>query len=101
MCVFLYLTKDKKEDTMPEAVTYTEARQNFAKYMDQVCDDHDALIVTRQKSRPIVMMSLEDYNAMKETAYLMSTPANAGRLMASIREADEGLAEKHELIRPE
>ena len=78
---------------MPEAVTYTEARQNFAKYMDQVCDDHDALIVTRQKSRPIVMMSLE--------AYLMSTPANAERLMASIREADEGLAEKHELIRPE
>lgn len=86
---------------MPEAVTYTEARQNFAKYMDQVCDDHDALIVTRQKSRPIVIMSLEDYNAMKETAYLMSTPANAERLMASIREADEGLAEKHELIRPE
>jgi len=86
---------------MPEAVTYTEARQNFEKYMDQVCDDHDAFIVTRQKSRPIVMMSLEDYNAMKETAYLMSTPASAERLMASIREADEGLAEKHELIRPE
>lgn len=39
---------------MPETVTYTEARQNFEKYMDQVCDDHDAFIVTRQKSRPIV-----------------------------------------------
>lgn len=83
---------------MPEAITYTEARQNFAKYMNQVCDDHDAIIVTRQKSRPIVMMSLEDYNAMKETAYLMSTPANAKALTESIEEINAGLAEKHDLI---
>ncbi len=86
---------------MPEAVTYSEARQNFASFMDRVCDDHEPIIVTRQKSRPVVLMSLEDYNAMAETAYLLSTPANAERLMASIREADEGLAQEHELIRPE
>lgn len=86
---------------MPEAVTYSEARQNFASFMDRVCDDHEPIIVTRQKSRPVVLMSLEDYNAMAETAYLLSTPANAERLMASVREADEGLAQEHELIRPE
>ena len=86
---------------MPEAVTYSEARQNFASFMDRVCDDHDPIIVTRQKSRPIVLMSLEDYNAMAETAYLLSTPANAERLLASVREADRGLAQEHELIRPE
>ena len=83
---------------MPEAITYTEARQNFASVMDRACDDHEPIIVTRQKSRPIVLMSLEDYNAMAETAYLLSTPANAERLMASVREADAGLAQERELV---
>lgn len=86
---------------MPEAITYTEARQNFASVMDRACDDHEPIIVTRQKSRPVVLMSLEDYNAMAETAYLLSTPANAERLMASVREADAGLARERELVDPE
>jgi antitoxin YefM len=86
---------------MPEAITYTEARQNFASVMDRACDNHEPIIVTRQKSRPVVLMSLEDYNAMAETAYLLSTPANAERLMASIREADAGLARERELVHPE
>ncbi len=86
---------------MPEAITYTEARQNFASVMDRACDDHEPIIVTRQKSRPVVLMSLEDYNSMAETAYLLSTPANAERLMASIREADAGLARERELVNPE
>jgi antitoxin YefM len=86
---------------MPEAITYTEARQNFASVMDRACDDHEPIIVTRQKSRPVVLMSLEDYNAMAETAYLLSTPANAERLMASIREANAGLAQEHDLVQPE
>ncbi len=86
---------------MPEAITYTEARQNFASVMDRVCDDHEPVIVTRQKSRPVVLMSLEDYNSMVETAYLLSTPANAERLMASVREADAGLAQERELANSE
>ena len=86
---------------MPEAITYTEARQNFASVMDRAFDDHEPIIVTRQKSRPVVLMSLEDYNAMVETAYLLSTPANAERLMASVREADAGLAQERELANPE
>ncbi|MFN9790080.1 MAG: type II toxin-antitoxin system Phd/YefM family antitoxin, partial [Holosporales bacterium] len=62
------------------AVTYTQARANFSALMDRVCLDHDPVLITRQKQAPVVMMSLEDYNAIEETLYLMRNPANAARL---------------------
>lgn len=86
---------------MPHRVSYTEAKRNLAKYMDMVSESQDALIVTRQKSRPVVLISLEEFNAMKETACLRSTRANARQRLSSIREADEGLAKTQEPVRPE
>ena len=56
---------------MSQAITYSEARQNLAETMNRVCDHHEPVIITRQKSPSVVMMSLEDYNSIMETAYLL------------------------------
>lgn len=73
-----------------ETVSYTAARNNFRAAMDKVCDDHQPLLITRQNERPVVMMSLEDYQALEETFYLLRSPKNAVRLMESIAQADQG-----------
>lgn len=54
--------------------------------MNKVCDDHDPIIVTRQNDRPVVMVSLEDYNAIEETFYLFRSPANAARLSKALED---------------
>lgn len=66
------------------AITYSEARQNLAATMEQVCDHHEPVIITRQKAPSVVMMSLEDYSSIMETAYLLRSPANARRLRESL-----------------
>ena len=73
-----------------EAINYTVARQTLAQKMDQVCDDHTPIIITRQNNRSVVMLSLEDYKALEETAYLLRSPKNAKRLMESILELESG-----------
>ena len=73
-----------------EAITYTRARQNLAKTMDKVCDDHAPVIVTRKSSNSVVIMSLEDYQALAETAYLLRSPKNARRLLESIAQIEDG-----------
>lgn len=67
----------------------TQLRANLSKLMDQVNDDHEPLIVTRAKGRPVVILSLEDYTAMDETAYLTASPANKKALLDAIAETDE------------
>ena len=79
-----------------KAVNYSEARQNLASVMDAVCQDHDPMIITRQRGESVVMLSLEDYEAMQETAYLLRSPANAARLAESI--AQIGASQERSLI---
>ena len=73
-------------------ITYTSARSNLAQTMDKVCDDHAPVIITLKADKPVVMMSLDDYDALEETAYLLRSPKNARRLLESIvqLEADKG-----------
>ncbi|OJW51223.1 MAG: antitoxin [Alphaproteobacteria bacterium 41-28] len=71
-----------------DAITYTQARKNFTLVMNRVCEDHVPLIITRQAQEPVVMLSLEDYNAIEETLYLFRSPRNAQRLLESIQEAE-------------
>ena len=68
----------------------SELRANLSAMMDRVNDDHEPLMVTRAKGRPVVMISLEDYDAMDETAYLLSTPNNAKALNDAIERLDQG-----------
>lgn len=67
-----------------DVISYTSARVNLASTMDQVCNDHAPIIITRKSAAPVVMMSLEDYQAMEETTYLLRSPANALNLLESI-----------------
>jgi antitoxin YefM len=81
-----------------EAISYTAARGNLARTMAQVCDDHDPVIITRKNNAAVVMLSLEDYESINETAYLMQSPENAKRLMKSIEDLDAGLGEEKDLM---
>jgi len=67
-----------------KAITYTAARESLASTMDRVCVDHDPVIITRNRDQAVVMISLEDYESLEETAYLLRSPANARRLLDSI-----------------
>jgi len=73
-----------------KAITYTAARENLASTMDEVCRDHSPLIITRRRDQAVVMISLDDYEGLEETAYLLRSPANARRLLSAIESLKKG-----------
>lgn len=79
-------------------LTYTEVRANFKQAMDSVCIHHEPTVITRQRGEHVVMMSLEDFNSMQETLYLLSTPKNAQRLMESVAQIKAGKTQVRELV---
>ena len=80
-----------------ETITYSHARQNLAKTMDQVEENRSPLLITRQSGEPVVMISLSEFNALEETAHLLSSPANAERLAQSIKHLRSGKLKPHQL----
>jgi len=80
-----------------DAISYTAARQNLAKTMNRVCSDHEPIIITRNNEPSVVMISLEDFNALEETAYLHRSPKNAKRLLESIAQLEAGGGTEKEL----
>ncbi|MER7276063.1 type II toxin-antitoxin system prevent-host-death family antitoxin [Dactylosporangium sp. NPDC000244] len=82
-------------------VSYSEVRQNLAKVLDQVVDDAEEVVVTRSGREAAVIISLREYESLKETAYLMASPANARRLNEAIEELRTGGGEVHDLIDPD
>lgn len=83
-----------------DAITYSSARANLASVMDRVCNDHEALIITRNGEQSVVMLSLEDYKALEETTYLLRSPANAQRLTQAIAALDSGAGQVRDLVEP-
>jgi antitoxin YefM len=79
-------------------VSYSELRNNLASYMDQVCDDRAPLVVTRQNARSVIMMSEQDYEGLMETVHLLKSPANAARLLRSIKQADQGQLTERDIV---
>ena len=73
-----------------DAITCSSARANLARTMDRVCDDHEALIITRNGEQSVVMLSLEDFQALEETAYLLRNPSNAKRLLSAAAQLAAG-----------
>lgn len=72
------------------AISYTAARENLASTMDKVCEDHAPILITRNRDQAVVLMSLADYEALEETAYLLKSPKNAKRLLSAISQLDAG-----------
>ncbi len=72
------------------SISYTSARSNLARTMAKVCEDHAPIAITRQGEGAVVMISMEDYQALQETAYLLRSPKNARRLIASLTELESG-----------
>ncbi|MEK6672128.1 MAG: type II toxin-antitoxin system prevent-host-death family antitoxin [Nitrospirota bacterium] len=71
-------------------ITYSAARAGLASAMRKVCEDHEPVIITRQKEESVVMISLDDFTALEETAYLLRVPKNARWLLESIAELERG-----------
>ena len=80
-------------------VSYTDLRQNLARYMDQAVDSRAPILVTRQGGRGnVVILSEEEFEGWQETVHLLRSPANARRLLRSVRSAEAGQTDKHELV---
>jgi antitoxin YefM len=83
-----------------DVLTYSDTRANLKSVMDRVVEDRVPVVVARRRGQSVVIISLDDWNAMQETNYLLSTPANAADLRASIAQLDAGQGQERELIRP-
>ena len=80
-----------------DAMSYSAFRTNLAKTLDKVNDDHTPVLITRQNGKPAVLISLDDFHAYEETAYLMASPKNAQRLNDAIAEIEAGRFIPHNL----
>lgn len=81
-----------------DVMSYTSFRSKLAQKMKEICENHLGVIVTRKNHETVVVISLEDYSAMEETAYLLKSPANAKALIESLEQAKEGKTVKMELF---
>lgn len=72
-----------------QVISYTKARNELATMMNKVCEDHAPIVINRQEQQPVVLLSLEDFNAIEETLYLLSNPKNASRLIEAVEDFKE------------
>lgn len=79
-------------------MSYSIFRTHLASTLDKVSNDHNPVLITRQNGKSAVLMSLEDFQAYEETAYLLANPKNAARLHQSMREAEAGRKQIHDLV---
>jgi antitoxin YefM len=83
-----------------DVLSFTATRQNLKDVMDRVVEDHTPVLITRQKAESVVMVSLSDWNAMEESARLLSSPTNASRLAKAMAQLDAGRGVEREPIEP-
>jgi antitoxin YefM len=79
-------------------MSYSESRRRYAEVLDSVVNDREEIVITRAGHEPVVIMSLDDFESLRETAYLMRSPANARRLLDAMERLESGDGETHELI---
>jgi antitoxin YefM len=82
-----------------DSITYSTARAKLADTMDRVCDDHEPIIITRSGQQAVVMLSLDDFKSLEETSYLLRSPKNAQRLLASIAALETGKGKPRNLAK--
>jgi antitoxin YefM len=81
-----------------KTMSYTESRARYAEMLDGVINDREEVVITRAGHEPVVVVSLEDYESLKETAYLMRSPANARRLLDAMERLEAGRGVTHDLV---
>jgi antitoxin YefM len=81
-----------------KTLSYSESRAHYAATLDAVIDDREEIVITRAGHEPVVMVALEDYESLKETAYLLRSPANARRLIESIERLGGGGGVERDLL---
>ena len=81
-----------------KTMTYTESRAHYAEVLEKVVNDREEVVITRAGHEPVVMVSLDEYESLRETAHLMRSPANARRLLDAMERLETGRGEPHELL---
>lgn len=81
-----------------KTMNYTESRARYAEVLDSVVADREEVVITRAGHEPVVIVSLDDYEALRETAYLLRSPVNARRLLDAIDNLEAGDGVAHELV---
>ena len=81
-----------------DVLNYSNTRARLKEVMDKVVDDRAPVVVTRKRGEAVVIVSLADWTSMEETTRLLSSPANAARLMEAVQGLDAGDGEAHDLI---
>lgn len=79
-------------------MTYSESRARYAETLNSVVDDREEVVITRAGHDPVVMVALDDYESLKEAAYLLRSPENARRLLTSIERLEQGGGQTRELL---
>jgi antitoxin YefM len=79
-------------------MNYTESRARYAEVLDGVTNDREEVVITRAGHDPVVIVSLDDYESLRETAYLMRSPANARRLLDAMERLEAGRGASHDLL---
>lgn len=79
-------------------MSYTESRARYAEVLDSVVDDREEVVITRAGHEPVVIVSLADFESLRETAYLMRSPANARRLLDAMERLESGEGAEHALL---
>ena len=81
-----------------KTMSYTESRARYAEVLDSVVNDREEVVITRAGHEPVVLMSLADFESLRETAHLMRSPANARRLLDAMERLEAGHGEQHDLV---
>lgn len=81
-----------------KTLSYTESRARYAEVLDSVVEDREEVVITRAGHEPVVIVSLADFESLRETAYLMRSPANARRLLDAMERLEQGEGQAHDLI---
>lgn len=81
-----------------KTMSYTESRARYAEVLDSVTEDREEVVITRAGHEPVVIVSLADFEALRETAYLMRSPANARRLLDAMERLESGGGDEHALV---
>lgn len=80
-----------------KTMSYSESRANYASVLDYVHDNREEVVITRAGRESVVLVALDDYESLKETAYLLRNPANARRLLGAIERLERGEGSEHDL----